>query len=206
MVIFRVSCEIQILHVLGLEERSLRAFRGGDFDTDLRVRLYRSLEREWDVLLSDDEEMLGLRLVHLAGDDFFGEIEGLLLLDFLLTGCDNFFSSTLELLLLAELEALLLLEEVSEEDPDELTELERDLLELPALLCDEELHKSYRIKVTQLMHTTSHLECLFLPLSRFLSLPRGGVRLRELDRLLLLLSLLRLLLRSLTPLYQFQTT
>ena len=44
-------------------------------------------------------------------------------------------------MLLAELEALLLLEELPEEDPDELAELERDPdpLELPALLRDEEL-------------------------------------------------------------------
>lgn len=104
-----------------------------------------------------------------------------------------------------ELEALLLLEELPEEDADELPELERerDLLELPALLCDDELHRSINISgplLLQLVHTTPHLERLRLALSLSLSLPRGGVRLRELDRLLLLLSLLRLLLRSLTPL------
>lgn len=65
-----------------------------------------------------------------------------MLVDFFLADCDDFFSATLDLpMLLAELEALLLLEELPEEDPDELAELERDPdpLELPALLRDEEL-------------------------------------------------------------------
>ena len=54
------------------------------------------------------------------------------------------FSATLDVSIsLDELEALLLLEVVPEDDADELPELERerDLLELPALLCDEELHR-----------------------------------------------------------------
>lgn len=64
----RVSCEIQIFDDLGLGERSLWGFGDGDFDTDLRDLLYRSLERERDVLLPEDEEdMLGLRLFPLVG-------------------------------------------------------------------------------------------------------------------------------------------
>lgn len=126
----------------GLGERSLWDFSGGDFDTDFRDRLYRSLERERDVLLPD-EETLGLRLVHLAAGGFswLGEGEGLLVVGFFLSDWVDF-SAALDLsTLLEELEALLLLEELPEEEPDELAELERepDLLELPALLCDEEL-------------------------------------------------------------------
>lgn len=72
----------------------------------------------------------------------------------------NDFSGTLDLsTLLEELEALLLLEELPEEDADELPELERecDLLELPALLCDDELHRSNdRVTVTPISaHYTS---------------------------------------------------
>ena len=50
------------------------------------------------------------------------------------------------------------------------------------------------------MHTTSDLERRLLPLPLSLPLPRGGDRLPERDLRLLLLSRLRLLLRSRTPL------
>lgn len=56
----RVSCETQTFEDFGHGERSLRDFGGGLFDTDFRDLLYRSLERERDVLLPE-ELLLGLR-------------------------------------------------------------------------------------------------------------------------------------------------
>ena len=93
------------------------------------------------LLPEDEEEALRLRLLHLDGGDLvrLGEAAGLLLAGLLLTDCDNFFSVTFDLsTLLAELDALLLLEELPDEDPDEL-EREPDRLELPTLLPDVEL-------------------------------------------------------------------
>lgn len=143
----RVSWDTQIFDDLGLGERSLCGLGGGDLDFDLLDRRYLSRDLERDVLLpEDEEEALRLRLLHFDGGDLFrlGEAAGLLLVVLVLTDCDGFFSATLDLpTLLAELERLLLLEELPVEDPDELAELERepDRLELPPLLPDVELRR-----------------------------------------------------------------
>lgn len=141
----RVNCETQIFEDLGLGERSLLTLGTGDFETDLRDRLYLSLEREREVLLPDDEDTLGLRPV---GVDFprLCNGEGLLLAALTFTYCIDFFSLDLVLpTLLAELEALLLREEVPVEDTEELAELEREpeRLVLPSLLRDEELRQNH---------------------------------------------------------------
>ena len=80
-----------------------------------------------------DEEMLRVRVFPSGDLSRTGETKGL---------CITRFSASLDLFtLLAELEALLLLEELPDEDPDEVGELERDpdRLELSALLSEEEL-------------------------------------------------------------------
>lgn len=95
----------------GLDDRSL-GFGDGDLDSYLRDLLYRSLERERDVLLADDdEETLRFRAFPLGDLSRPGETKGL---------CTTRFSATFDLLiLLPELDALLLLEELPDEDPDE---------------------------------------------------------------------------------------
>lgn len=135
---------MQSLDDFGLLDRS-RRFGGGDSEVTLRDLLYLSLERDRDELLpEDDEEMLRFRVFPSGDFSRAGEANGLVLPAFLLRDCDTRFSSTLDLFtLLPELEALLLLEEL-DEDPDELAELEwdLDLLELSALLSEEELENA----------------------------------------------------------------
>ena len=97
-------------------------------------------------MLLPEELLLALRFAD--GFSWSGEAEGLLVGFFLMDCAD--FSVTLDLSIsLEELEALLLLEVVPEDDADELPELERerDLLELPALLCDEELYTNILVIV-----------------------------------------------------------
>ena len=112
----RLSCEIQSLDDLGLNDRSL-GFGVGDLDAYLCDLLNRSLEWERDVLLpEDDEDMLRLRPFRSGDLSRSGEAKGI---------CVDRFSASLDLfILLAELEALLLLEELPDEDPDEVGELE----------------------------------------------------------------------------------
>ena len=133
MFTLRVSCEIHSLDDFGLHDRSL-TFGVGDLDAYFRDLLYRSLERERDVLLpEEDEETLRFRGFPSGDLSRTGDTKGL---------CVTLFSATLDLFtLLPELEALLLLEELPDEDPDEVGELERDpdRLELSALLSEEEL-------------------------------------------------------------------
>lgn len=103
------------------------------------------------LLPEDDDETLRFLVFPSGVLSRTGETNGL---------CVTCFSATLDFFtLLPELETLLLLEELPDEDPDEVGELELDpdRLELSALLSEEEL------------------ECRFIPRSRFLFLSRRDI-------------------------------
>lgn len=144
---FLVSLDIHTLQDLGVGERCLRGL--GDADLDRCDLLYRSRDLDREVLLSLDEgDLLLLLLLITASTLGGGDFEALLLLVF---SCFSagftvaFFRSSLlvfECLLI--LEALLLREELPEEllellELDREPERDREALELPLLLAEDEL-------------------------------------------------------------------
>ena len=145
---FFVSLDIHTLQDLGLGERCLRGL--GDADLDLCDLLYRPRDLDREELLSLEEgDLLLLLLLVFASTLGGGDLEALLLSIF------NFFSvgftaAFFVFVLLASectlllLEALLLRDELPEEllellELDREPERDREALELPLLLADDEL-------------------------------------------------------------------